>query len=274
MKKTSKLLLTLLSISLVVTACGPTDAPKNKTVESITNSKLDNKEIVDKTLNAFANIKSFEAKGSEESYFSDETQPVPQEYSYDVDNIVIFNPEYANKKTLTSNTGKIQHFIEKDGIYYRYYYPKNIHSGSWAKGDIPSSFIESRIANIKKLDLLNEMLIYKEGFSVVETNEGYEITFKPNDLQKWKTVYLKEDTGIDLEKSTIKNFEFKLLVNKENFLPIEKELEYTIIRHNSKTNSRLTSYLKEDITFNNYNSARDFQVPSEAINASGRINIG
>lgn len=38
-------------------------------------------------------------------------------------------------------------------------------------------------------------------------------------------------------------------------------------------NIPITSYLKENVNFENYNSSKDFQVPTEAIKATGTINI-
>lgn len=271
--KSKKFFISLIATSFIITACSTSsNPPKSKSVSDIKTTSINSEEIVNKTLAAFDKVKSFEISGEEDSYFADSTQPVPEDYSYEVEQTIILSPEYANKKTLTSNENKIQHFIEKDGIFYRYYYPKNIYSGSWAKGVMTQSFVDGRISEIKEFHKLKQM-INQDGFNIKESDNTYEITFNPQDLEKWKSIFLKTDTGLDIDKSSIKNFKFKLIVDKATFLPVKRDVDYTIIRHLTTTNIPLTSYLKEDVTYKNYNSAKDFEVPSEAKNASGVINI-
>lgn len=241
-------LILFITLVFLVTACS-----KGSNKEE--NKKLTGQEIIQKTIENFRNVSSFEKITTGAGYSTLKDNPSPASSDYTIEASFIKEP--LTYKLIDKSGELTSNYYFKDGIEYSNKSQNN--SSEWEE---KTDSVKSQSYFYNTFHLRN-IAKYNKDITLTEDETTYTLEFKPQNLDEFKHIYYESASPSVIEKSTLEFYAVKVTINKNDFLPLKEEIEFKKIEYAEDSEVLSNSYYKENIEYKNYNSVSSIELPAD-----------
>lgn len=252
----------VLALALFLTGCGTNDVSSEETGSKKENNTPSPEEILEKTAEASADLKSYSSTNTQEMEIAapDGTSQLVETYG----DIVIESDPLTMHIDMTAADQDIEMYV-KDNIAYI----NEPVSGTWMKADINSElgaqFNTEQMAQPVDLQV-QQVKDLAESITVSDNDDHYTLDVKvaPEKMDEFLESEMGS-AGMDMSamgEYEYNKFNYSINIDKESSLPQSMSLDLDM----SLTQEGETGQLKlvSDITFEDYNETEPIELPAEA----------